>query len=63
MFPVQADKRSAYALEYKTIEKNHGANPRTLDVLCPLLVAEGQGADPRASGNINEAPRKPCRAR
>ena len=30
--------------------KPHGANPSTLGVLCLLLVVEGHGAHPRASG-------------
>ena len=44
---VQACRLSAYALKYKTW-KNHIANLRTLGVLYPLSVVEGQGADPRA---------------
>ena len=31
--------------------KNHSADPRTLGVPYPLLVAEGQGAHTQASGN------------
>ena len=40
----QAYRLSAYALNYKTW-KTHIANPRTLVVLYPLLVVEGQGAN------------------
>ena len=32
-------------------QKNHNANPRTLGVLYSLLMVEGQGAQPRASGS------------
>ena len=48
-FCIQAYRLSAY----KTWQ-NHSENPRTLGVLCPLLVVEGQGAHPRASGNIKQ---------
>ena len=49
MFFVQAYRLSAYALVHKTW-KGLSANPRTLGVLYPLLMVEGQGAHPRASG-------------
>ena len=49
-FFVQAYRLSAYALKYKTRE-THGANLRSLVVLYPLLMVEGQEAHPQASGN------------
>ena len=45
---VQAHRPSAYALKYKHWENN--ATLRTLGVLYSVLVVEGQGARPRASG-------------
>ena len=40
-------------------QKNLSANPRTLGVLCPLLVAEGQGAHPRISSHVCARRRTP----
>ena len=36
--------------QVQNVENPHSANPSTLGVQYPLLVVEGQGAHPRASG-------------